>query len=413
MRAVLGILVAAAAATPALAQTLPPPMTFRAVGWCDEPQRLGQPPVRLLALCPIERVRYAIFAEGMIVRDTPNALKHFLAMPRDGRLGPDTELYLHSGGGDVLGGIELGRAIRAAHLSTNVGVLRQAGAQGTASPPIVGAGYCISACTLSFLGGTERYFGAGIFGVHRFYKPPPKPGEPPRPADPYAMDEAQLLTGQILAYVREMGVDAGFVNEMVKTGRERGQPAEAHQNFSRMSPARMVELNVVTASATRWEALVDPKTRNWAVRGEWVRPSAVRTFEFVCDTAAPGGRDVALRARATVAGLHKTPATLASSTVLVTISHDGSPSTNTAEFARDRLVAAPRVSEGVVELELRLGPALASALQTATRVTVGFQMPTPPRATDIGRPGFENYTLDVDVAAKGRDLLRTLVANCR
>ena len=157
-----------ALASPALVQIPPPPMNFRAARWCDDSNMLLTPnPNRPLSACPAHFVRYAIFANGVILNETPAAFERFLKEPRHGRLGPGTDLYLNSGGGIVDAGLALGRMVRSEQFSTWVGT--QATGAGLHSKPIAVPGFCASSCTLVFLGGVERYFSAGVFGLHRIY----------------------------------------------------------------------------------------------------------------------------------------------------------------------------------------------------------------------------------------------------
>lgn len=65
---------------------------------------------------------------------------------------------------------------------------------------------CASACSLAFLGGVTRYADPGSIGVHRssFSSDVPYSRE-------QAVSEVQEGTADIMAYLREMGVDAGLL----------------------------------------------------------------------------------------------------------------------------------------------------------------------------------------------------------
>jgi hypothetical protein len=79
--------------------------------------------------------------------------------------GGEERICFNSPGGSVLGGLELGRAIRKLGFRTAVctSVPDSAGYQITAQ------GRCLSACVYAFLGGSTRSAGSGALGIHRFY----------------------------------------------------------------------------------------------------------------------------------------------------------------------------------------------------------------------------------------------------
>lgn len=90
-------------------------------------------------------------------------------------------ITLSSPGGDLGGGIDLGREIRRAGRQTQI------------------EGLCESACAYAFLGGTVRFFRPeNKLGFHQFYWG----GDDP------SGTISQSLSAQVLAYVLEMGIDA-------------------------------------------------------------------------------------------------------------------------------------------------------------------------------------------------------------
>lgn len=133
-------------------------------------------------------------AEGVITRDTPNAFRMFLES-YDAQI-VDT-IYFHSMGGSLVAALELGRLIRAAGYNTAIG--RSISLEGMMNIYHYDDAACLSACAYAFLGGIERSYGGGdLYGVHRFGV---KDG---------VLDggTAQVLSGEIAAYVEEMGVDS-------------------------------------------------------------------------------------------------------------------------------------------------------------------------------------------------------------
>ncbi|WP_261323068.1 hypothetical protein [Rhizobium leguminosarum] len=116
-----------------------------------------------------------------------------------------TCVYINSIGGDVESAINIGRAIRAWRLSTEIGtyVLHPE----DVSAPIIRRnllpGNCMSAATLLYLGGRLRHFHDGAqFGVHQFsYKNP----------SPEHVGQSQILSAKIAGYVADMGVSPDFL----------------------------------------------------------------------------------------------------------------------------------------------------------------------------------------------------------
>lgn len=138
-----------------------------------------------------------IFASGDIDIDTADRLA--AEASRRG-LGRGTVLVLDSPGGRLLGGLRLGRAIRRFGFDTRIGRIDETGRPSD--------GICASACALAFLGGSRRDVSPGSrFGVHRFYFP-----EGSRSFDEDELGRLQELTGQLVNYASNMGVDARLVS---------------------------------------------------------------------------------------------------------------------------------------------------------------------------------------------------------
>ncbi|MGH7050730.1 MAG: hypothetical protein ACREE5_08795 [Acetobacteraceae bacterium] len=189
-----------------------------------------------------EGVRKFIFASGGITPGTPAALS--AAITRYGA-GPGTILVLNSPGGDLDAGLAMGRIIRSKGLWTEVGtqVPMALGLTPNLSPayfPYVHSGntppfpgYCYSSCTVAFLGGVVRTVGyTSDYGVHRFYF---EGQQQPSGAEAVAMGEDGMA--EIAHYVKEMGVDPDFMQEMAK----KGPNAVTH-----LSEQRMAQLNITT-----------------------------------------------------------------------------------------------------------------------------------------------------------------------
>lgn len=132
---------------------------------------------------------WTIYAAGEIDAD---AGKRLAAIVAEKHVPLSSLLFLHSPGGNLLGGMELGRVIRKNGLNTYVG-------QFSSTSSFAGAEYCYSACALAFLGGEYRYLVAGsVYGVHRFFW------------EGHTNNDAaiaQIISAAVVEYISSMGVD--------------------------------------------------------------------------------------------------------------------------------------------------------------------------------------------------------------
>ena len=108
-----------------------------------------------------------IVADGDITRDTSKYFRKFLATsPLDGSI---FVVALNSPGGDLLGGLELGRLIRSENLHTAVLKFRRHPLSGELIRESEEPGSCFSACALAFLGGNRReLISESKLGFHQF-----------------------------------------------------------------------------------------------------------------------------------------------------------------------------------------------------------------------------------------------------
>jgi hypothetical protein len=194
--------------------------------------------------------RSAILGDGDIASNTAAVLEGFLiqnGIPRN------TEIHLNSRGGDVSAGLKMGRLIRAHHLHTWVGgydqwehrSFRQM-SESTGQDRYIA--YCVSSCTLAFLGGVERQMDkyGGIYAVHQVKLECVNPNLPETDQHtegsacltaPSAMIGVQAILGDVIEYVNEMGVDPRFVVEMTRADPE---------NVNSLSTEQMVQYKIVT-----------------------------------------------------------------------------------------------------------------------------------------------------------------------
>lgn len=114
-------------------------------------------------------------------------------------------VYLNSPGGDLLGGIQLGRLIRKHRFSTRIGTQRLDGV-------IKADARCISACALAFVGGYFRYQDSGsVIGVQRFSL---------REPDSADLELAQIVSATITAHLTEMRVDVSLFKLMSRVRKD-------------------------------------------------------------------------------------------------------------------------------------------------------------------------------------------------
>jgi hypothetical protein len=150
----------------------------------------GDPP-GLLGMMMAD-IGWRIFGEGEIELDSGEKLQRFLA---ENNVPLCSRLSLHSGGGSLIGGMNLGRVIRDHRLHVMVGRRGRRTEYYTETEP----GYCMSAAALAFLGGEFRWVGEkNQFGVHRFTL-----GE----YGEKAFNTAQTLSATIIEYIRSMDVN--------------------------------------------------------------------------------------------------------------------------------------------------------------------------------------------------------------
>jgi hypothetical protein len=150
-------------------------------------------------MVPLIGTAWSVYGDGVI--DT-QASERFEALIAAKKIPSGSYLFLNSPGGSVIGGLALGRALRKRDFITYVG--SKAADSTRDSPP----GACMSACSLAFLGGRFRFLKNGsLYGVHRFSGP----------SSPHDSAVAQILSADIAAYIKEMGVETGLLALMATT----------------------------------------------------------------------------------------------------------------------------------------------------------------------------------------------------
>jgi hypothetical protein len=224
-----------------------------------------------------------VYASGVIVSGTASA---FTAFVQAHGVAPGGTVLLDSPGGLLDEGLKLGDAIRSAGLNTDVGVRgpgddlrigekfgenadRLIHAMGVdAVPPKKLPGSCLSACTMAFLGGVQRYFNQGsVYGVHRF-------SFPGNSSEPGYVDAAQITSGIVVGYIEKMGVDPKLFTRLTEAG---------PNDIRIISQEELVALKVVTGRALKEEWTFKSLPEGIYVTGTLVDDRGVSKMTFVCD----------------------------------------------------------------------------------------------------------------------------------
>jgi hypothetical protein len=151
-------------------------------------------------------------ADGEITIDTADRLLAYLQKEKL----PDWRgsVLLNSPGGNLIGGIKLGEAIRKQGMSTEIGRSVPDGALDWTHQRAKGA--CVSACAFAFLGGVSRSVSesanvGGKIGIHQFYNEAAIVNPSAKVFDAIDFSAQQLLSALLIDYVMHMGVDPRLV----------------------------------------------------------------------------------------------------------------------------------------------------------------------------------------------------------
>ena len=186
-----------------------------------------------------------IYATGQIVADTATKFDAFL---KSAGVQPGALVMLHSPGGTLVVGMQMGESIRNNSLRTAVGQLQASNQSGgtlvallTAEPT---SGVCASACSFAFLGEVHRTVSKGsLYGVHAADL------ETKTLAGTDLLFLGQQLAALMSAYLEEMGIDPELLPLLAHYNSAQGQ-------IDYMQAADMAKLKVTTAFNTVW-SLVD------------------------------------------------------------------------------------------------------------------------------------------------------------
>jgi hypothetical protein len=129
-----------------------------------------------------------IYAKGTIEKNTASEL---LNLTKANNIDSAIVLF-DSPGGSLIEGINLGQLIRELGFSTGIATFNNG--------KMEAEGVCASACAYSFVGGINRYFIGGntALGLHQFSSG----------STALSTEEVQKISGLLVAYMQEMGIDA-------------------------------------------------------------------------------------------------------------------------------------------------------------------------------------------------------------
>ena len=150
---------------------------------------LGVPPDRMRLF--LGGTSWQVFASGNVNLHDDEKLEQFL---QTNKVPYGSEIYIHSGGGSLIGGMNLGKVIREHGMIARVG--RQGKFQNDFQETLDGC--CMSAAALAFLGGDFRFVGErSQYGVHRFTV---------EDATPKDIQDAQKISASVVEFIDSMGV---------------------------------------------------------------------------------------------------------------------------------------------------------------------------------------------------------------
>jgi hypothetical protein len=137
-------------------------------------------------------------------------------------LAPGIIVLLNSTGGDLLGGIELGQAIRAKQFKTRIGVAKaipQKNRRYEFSDMTFEPGLCYSACALAFMGGTQRTFDAqSTLGMHPLKARVNQMNHAPSARS--AQERLKQVADALGRYTEEMGIDRRVIDYLMVGGED-------------------------------------------------------------------------------------------------------------------------------------------------------------------------------------------------
>jgi hypothetical protein len=212
---------------------------------------------------------WVIYADGLIDPGATARLRDFLTM---NNVPHRSQLILNSDGGSLSEAMRLGKLIRENDLMTEIGTKSNLNAGVNGKPWYeTNPGECYSACALAYLGGKYRFISPdSVYGVHRFHSAS-------RDLD---ADDAQILSGTVVQYIRDMGVDPALFTLMTEAG-----PSE----IIRVPRDVLTKLNAVNngEGPTVWSIEAPPNVNGMYLKGERETWRGMNKFMLVCASKEP------------------------------------------------------------------------------------------------------------------------------
>jgi hypothetical protein len=321
---------------------------------------------------------WTIYAEGVI---DPEAGERLNELIETKHIAFGSTIYLNSSGGNMLGGLELGRVIRSHGLNTYIGVkgkkiiFEQLDKIFRNNLYETSPGECLSSCSLAFLGGKFRYVGAGsVYGVHRFYFDNNKQQN---------SDDAQVLSAIIVQYIRDMGIDSKLFSEMTRAGKD---------EINIIDLPHLKKYDVVNDGIERTIWTIESLSTGLYLKGEQDTVFGHNELMFTC----PGRRKINMLA--TFSAVHESlQETMSRSAPSIMVDGNRIPVPKLNVIGVD--VVNGRVRVGYV-----LAPKFVDQIISADRVGVALQY-SYGAATFIG---FDSMDFTI-----GREKFRGFIASCR
>jgi hypothetical protein len=208
---------------------------------------------------------WRIYAAGPIDEDADKRLEEVI---QKNNIPQRSDIFLHSDGGSLVGGMKLGKVMRKYLLHSNVGQLDLASkVQG--SPK---AGNCYSACAMAYLGGEYRFLMTGsVYGIHRFYSDKQTKQD---------ADLAQMMSALVVEYIRSMDVNTEIFTLASRAGRDEivTPPQEV-----------LVRLNVVNNGTKPATWSIESVAHGIYLKGEQQTPNGTNKFMITCAPGQPVG----------------------------------------------------------------------------------------------------------------------------
>lgn len=205
---------------------------------------------------------WTIYGSGPVDPDAARRLEHLLVK---NKIPLGSSIYFNSPGGNLVGGMKLGRVVRKHQLASHIG-RRDLSSQHKFST----TGMCVSACAMAYLGGEYRFLSKGsVYGVHRFFWNERKANE---------ADVAQVVSAAVVEYIRSMDVHTDLFSVASGAGRD---------EMITPSMERLVELNVVNNGAKKPKWSIESVDEGMYLKGEQETANGINKFMLVCSSTGP------------------------------------------------------------------------------------------------------------------------------